>query len=142
MPARRRAGPGSPALRAELDGLAGDMARVDAERAAVARRRSTLDAEPAAVSDDAAPRPAHTRSLPRTGPVPAATAAHRARAEASRREAEAATELADTAAAVNLPADRAGGPGHRPPGPGRPRPRAARRRRTPCWAAPPAPDAR
>lgn len=99
------------ALRAELAAYAEDLARLDVERAAVARRRGTLDAELAGVPDDAALRHAHALA------AAAADAAHRARArrderaddlaEAFRQEAEAATELTDTAAAVNLPTDRA-----------------------------------
>ncbi|MFD4256216.1 TIGR02680 family protein [Streptomyces sp. NPDC058534] len=100
------------ALRDELTELAGDMSRLDAERAVVKRRRGTLDAELAAVPDDAALRHAHALA------AAAADAAHRARARreeraaelaaVARQEAEAATELAETAAAVNLPAGRAG----------------------------------
>ena len=100
------------ALRDELGALADDMTRLDAERAAVDRRRRTLDAELAAVPDDADLRHAHALA------AAAADAAHRARtrrdersaelAAVARQEAEAATELAETAAAVNLPADRAG----------------------------------
>ncbi|MGF0175770.1 TIGR02680 family protein [Streptomyces sp. Marseille-Q5077] len=99
------------ALHDELAAYAEDMARLDAERAAVVRRRTTLDAELTGVPDDAALRHAHALA------AAASDAAHRARArrdehaaalaEASRQEAEAATELADTAAAVNLPTGRA-----------------------------------
>jgi len=97
-------------LRGELDALAGQLNEMEAERATVARRRRTLDAELAAVPDDAALRHAHALA------AAAADAAHRARARqdersaelaaAAGREAEAVTELTDTAAAVNLPADR------------------------------------
>lgn len=97
-------------LRDELDGLAGQLSRMEAERATVARCRRTLDAELAALPDDAALRHAHALA------AAAADAAHRARARQDERsaelaaaagqEAEAATELTDTAAAVNLPADR------------------------------------
>ncbi|MFR0355112.1 TIGR02680 family protein [Streptomyces sediminimaris] len=100
------------ALKGELDDLAGASARLEAEQARVAERRCTLDAELAAVPDDAALRDAHAHA------AAAAEAAHRARArrdecaadltEAARQEAEAAAELAETAAAVGLPADRAG----------------------------------
>ncbi|MFE0412780.1 TIGR02680 family protein [Streptomyces tendae] len=100
------------ALRGELAALGGDMGRREAERATVARRRSTLDAELAGVPDDAGLRHAHALAAAATD------AAHRARArrdesavglaEATRQEAEAATERDDSAAAVNLPADRAG----------------------------------
>ncbi|MDN3260635.1 TIGR02680 family protein [Streptomyces sp. CSDS2] len=99
------------ALRTELAAYAEDMDRLDTERAEVARRRGTLDAELAGVPDDAALRHAHALA------AVAADAAHRARsrrderaaglAEATRREAGATTELTDTAAAVNLPTDRA-----------------------------------
>ncbi|MFF4254970.1 TIGR02680 family protein [Streptomyces sp. NPDC001663] len=99
-------------LHDELDSLAGEVAQLEVERATVARRRRTLDAELAAVPDDAALRHAHALA------AAAADAAHRARARqdersaelaaAARQEAEAATELTDTAAAVHLPADRAG----------------------------------
>ncbi|MCM2578095.1 TIGR02680 family protein, partial [Streptomyces meridianus] len=99
------------ALHGELAAYAEDMARLDAERAAVVRRRGTLDAELAGVPDDDALRRAHALA------AAAADAAHRAGArrderaaelaEASSQEAEAATELTDTAAAVNLPTDRA-----------------------------------
>lgn len=97
-------------LRGELDELACELAQVEAERAAVTRRRRTLDAELAAVPDDAALRHAHALA------AAAADAAHRARirqderaaelAASAGQEAEAATELTDTAAAVNLPTDR------------------------------------
>ncbi|WP_030185372.1 TIGR02680 family protein [Streptomyces sp. NRRL S-813] len=99
------------ALHGELAAYAEDMARLDAERAAVGRRRSTLDAELAGVPDDALLRHAHALA------AAAADAAHRARARrdervaelsgASRQETEASTELTDTAAAVNLPTTRA-----------------------------------
>jgi uncharacterized protein (TIGR02680 family) len=98
------------ALGGELEALARRSDQLEAERATVARHRRTLDAELAAVPDDAGLRHAHALA------AAAADAAHRARARqderaaelttASRQEAEAATELADTAAAVNLPADR------------------------------------
>ncbi|QNP74808.1 TIGR02680 family protein [Streptomyces roseirectus] len=97
-------------LRDELGTLAGQLDAVAAERAEVARRRRTLDAELAAVPDDAALRHAHALASA------AAEAAHRARARQDERaaelaaatglDAEAAVELTDTAAAVNLPADR------------------------------------
>ncbi|MEU9914735.1 TIGR02680 family protein [Streptomyces sp. NPDC051001] len=97
-------------LRGELSELADELAQVEAERSAVTRRRRTLDAELAAVPDDAALRHAHALA------AAAADAAHRARtrqderaadlAAAAGQEAEAATELTDTAAAMNLPADR------------------------------------
>ncbi|MGW3036402.1 TIGR02680 family protein [Streptomyces sp. NPDC001178] len=97
-------------LRDELDALARQSGQLEAERATVARRRRTLDAELAAVPDDAALRHAHALA------AAAADAAHRARARQDERaaelaaaagqEAEATTELTDTAAAVNLPADR------------------------------------
>ncbi|GHJ40671.1 TIGR02680 family protein [Streptomyces sp. TS71-3] len=100
------------ALRSELGDLADETGRLEAERAHVAERRRVVDAELAAVPDDAALRHAHART------AAAADAAHRARqhrderaadlTEAARREAEAATELAETAAAVRLPTDRAG----------------------------------
>ncbi|WP_112471137.1 TIGR02680 family protein, partial [Streptomyces triticisoli] len=100
------------ALRTELDTLAGDMARLAAERTSVDRCRHTLDAELAAVPDDAALRHAHALA------AAAADAAHRARtrrderagelAEATRQEAEADGELTETAAALDLPADQAG----------------------------------
>jgi uncharacterized protein (TIGR02680 family) len=99
-------------LRAELDALAGDMARLAAERTSVERRRHTLDAELAAVPDDAALRHAHALT------AAAADAAHRARtrrdecsaelADAVRQEAEATGELTEAAAALDLPADQAG----------------------------------
>ncbi|MFM9609330.1 TIGR02680 family protein [Streptomyces niveiscabiei] len=99
-------------LREELGVVAGQVEAVEAERAEVARSRRTLDAELAAVPDDAALRHAHALASA------AAEAAHRARArqderagelaEAAGAEAGAATELTDTAAAVNLPADRPG----------------------------------
>lgn len=98
------------ALRDELGALAGQVERLEAERTEVARRRRTLDAELAAVPDDAGLRHAHALA------AAAADAAQRARARqeersadlaaAAAQEAEAATELTDTAAAVNLPADR------------------------------------
>ncbi|MGW7209689.1 TIGR02680 family protein [Streptomyces sp. NPDC054837] len=98
------------ALHGELDDLAGELAQVEADRATVTRRRRTLDAELAAVPDDAALRHAHALA------AAAADAAHRARtrqderaaelAAAAGQEAEAATELNDTATAVNLPTDR------------------------------------
>ncbi|MFB7631119.1 TIGR02680 family protein [Streptomyces sp. NPDC056149] len=98
------------ALRGELAVLKDDMACLEAERISVAHRRRTLDAELAAVPDDAALRHAHALA------ATAADAAHRARtrrderstelAEVTRRQAATDTELADTAAAVNLPADR------------------------------------
>ncbi|MEU8976585.1 TIGR02680 family protein [Streptomyces monashensis] len=100
------------ALRGELEALADGMARLETERAAVARRRRILDAELAAVPDDSALRHAHALA------AAAAEAAQRARsrhdersaelAEATGREVAAATELAEVAAAVNLPVDRAG----------------------------------
>ncbi|MEV6052033.1 TIGR02680 family protein [Streptomyces sp. NPDC052107] len=99
------------ALHGELAAYAEDISRLDAERATVARRRSTLDAELTGVPDDASLRHAHALA------AAASDAAHRARVrcderaaelhEMSRQEAEAATELADTAAAVNLPTGRA-----------------------------------
>ncbi|MDX3387153.1 TIGR02680 family protein [Streptomyces niveiscabiei] len=99
-------------LREELGVVAGQLEAAEAEQAEVARSRRTLDAELAAVPDDAALRDAHALASA------AADAAHRARArqderagelaEAAGAEAEAATELTDTAAAVNLPADRPG----------------------------------
>ncbi|MFF1295284.1 MULTISPECIES: TIGR02680 family protein [unclassified Streptomyces] len=98
------------ALHGELDDLAGELAQVEADRATVTRRRRTLDAELAAVPDDAALRHAHALA------AAAADAAHRARtrqderaaelAAAAGQEAEATTELTDTATAVNLPTDR------------------------------------
>ncbi|MFF4904054.1 TIGR02680 family protein [Streptomyces sp. NPDC001260] len=97
-------------VRGELDALAGQVERLEAEQARVARSRRTLDAELAAVPDEAGLRHAHALA------AAAADAAHRARARqaeysaalvaAAGQEAEAATELTDTAAAVNLPADR------------------------------------
>ncbi|MCC4321488.1 hypothetical protein [Streptomyces malaysiensis] len=97
-------------LHGELDALTDSTARREAERATVAARRRTLDAELAAVPDDAPLRHAHAVA------AAAADAAHRARTrqeeraaeltEAARREAEAATALTETADAVNLPADR------------------------------------
>ncbi|WP_155054132.1 TIGR02680 family protein [Streptomyces blattellae] len=99
-------------LRGELDALGRQLDRWKTDRATVARRRRTLDAELAALPDDAALRQAHALA------AAAADAAHRARARqdersaelaaAAGREAEAATELTDTAAAVNLPAGRPG----------------------------------
>ncbi|NGO48721.1 TIGR02680 family protein [Streptomyces ureilyticus] len=99
-------------LGGELASLDGELARLRDERDQVARRRHTLDAELAAVPDDAALRHAHALA------AAAADAGHRARtrqderseelASAARKEAETATELTDTADAVNLPADRAG----------------------------------
>ncbi|MGW2643506.1 TIGR02680 family protein [Streptomyces sp. NPDC001393] len=99
------------ALHGELAAYTEDLARLDAERATVARRRGTLDAELTGLPDDAALRHAHALA------AAASDTAHRARvrrderaaelAEASRQEAEATTELADTAAAVNLPTGRA-----------------------------------
>ncbi|MBZ3917876.1 TIGR02680 family protein [Streptomyces acidiscabies] len=96
----------------ELGVVAGRLEAVEAERAEVARSRRTLDAELAAVPDDAALRHAHALA------GAAVDAAHRARArqderagelaEAAGVEAEATAELTDTAAAVNLPADRPG----------------------------------
>ncbi|WP_275557504.1 TIGR02680 family protein [Streptomyces sp. 5-6(2022)] len=97
-------------LRGELDALADSTARRETERATVAARRRTLDAELAAVPDDAPLRHAHAVA------AAAADAAHRARTrqeeraaeltEAARREAEAGTALTETADAVNLPAER------------------------------------
>ncbi|WP_405643437.1 TIGR02680 family protein [Streptomyces sp. NBC_00019] len=97
-------------LQGELDDLAGELAQAEADRATVTRRRRTLDAELAAVPDDAALRHAHALA------AAAADAAHRARtrqderaaelAAAAGQEAQATTELTDTATAVNLPTDR------------------------------------
>jgi uncharacterized protein (TIGR02680 family) len=97
-------------LHGELGDLTDELARVEAERTTVTRRRRTLDAELAAVPDDAALRHAHALA------AAAADAAHRARtrqderaaelASAAEQEAEATTELTDTATAVNLPTDR------------------------------------
>ncbi|WP_171162530.1 TIGR02680 family protein [Streptomyces sp. I05A-00742] len=98
------------ALRGELDALADSTARLETERATVTERRRVLDAELAAVPDEATLRHAHAVA------AAAADAAHRARArqeertaeltEAAGRETETATELTETAEAVNLPADR------------------------------------
>ncbi|MFB8183579.1 TIGR02680 family protein [Streptomyces sp. NPDC055966] len=100
------------ALRGELDALADGTARVESERAAVAGRRRSLDAELAAVPDDSALRHAHALAAAAGDAAQRARARHDERsaelAEATRREAEAATELTEVAAAVNLPVDRAG----------------------------------
>ncbi|MFW6695741.1 TIGR02680 family protein [Streptomyces sp. MAR4 CNX-425] len=100
------------ALRGELGELAAAQGEQEAQRDALAARRRTLDAELAAVPDDADLRHAHART------AAAAEAAHRARSrrdedaatarEAARAEEAAATELAETAAAVDLPPDRPG----------------------------------
>ncbi|GAA3377919.1 TIGR02680 family protein [Streptomyces sannanensis] len=100
------------ALRGELVALRAEMNGLEAERESVAGRRRTLDAELAAVPDDAALRHAHALAAAATD------AAHRARtrrdersaelAEATRRTHGIAGELTDAAAGLSLPADRAG----------------------------------
>lgn len=99
-------------LRAELASVEAELAETAAQYDTVSARREMLDAELAAVPDDATLRQAHAL----------ATAAHdtarRARARRDERASEltratgvsdaATTELTSTAAAVGLPADRAG----------------------------------
>ncbi|MCX4531333.1 TIGR02680 family protein [Streptomyces sp. NBC_01669] len=99
-------------VRGELDVLDAELTWTATEHEQVAHRRRTLDAELAAVPDDAPLRHAHLRS------ATAHDDAHRARirrderagqlADAARRAAEAAVEATETAADLGLPADRAG----------------------------------
>ncbi|MCW5252892.1 TIGR02680 family protein [Streptomyces sp. SHP 1-2] len=96
-------------LRAEIDGLTAERERLAEESRAVAGRRSTLDAELAALPGEDDLRRAHARV------AAAAEAVRRARARRDERAAElapaaegadrAAAELTDTAAALDLPAD-------------------------------------
>ncbi|MCZ9345470.1 hypothetical protein NGM37_47800, partial [Streptomyces sp. TRM76130] len=69
------------ALREELAAHADAMARLDAERATVARRREALDAELTGLPDDAALRHAHALA------AAASDAAHRARRRRDERAA-------------------------------------------------------
>lgn len=99
-------------LRGELGELAAAREALQAQWDAVAARRRALDAELAAVPDEADLRHAHAKT------AAAAEAARRARSRrdehagmaraAARAEEAVATELAETAAAVDLPADRPG----------------------------------
>ncbi|MDT0310188.1 TIGR02680 family protein [Streptomyces sp. DSM 44917] len=107
------------ARRARMTALREDIAAAEAERehlaaeqAFIGERRRALDAELAALPDDAGLRHAHALA------AAAADAAHRARsrrderaaelAQAAEKAAEAAAGLAETAADLGLPADREG----------------------------------
>ncbi|WP_425838969.1 TIGR02680 family protein [Streptomyces fractus] len=97
---------------AELEDTSGKLSRVEEAARHVAARRRTLDAELAALPDDAPLRQAYALAAAAAEAAQRAVARHAEQAERLARateEAEAAArELEDTAADVGLPADRAG----------------------------------
>ncbi|TDC05274.1 TIGR02680 family protein, partial [Streptomyces sp. 8K308] len=99
------------ALHTELATLRVESAAVDAEAETVAARRRTLDAELAAVPDDAPLRQAHAHAAAAAETAHRATARRQARAEdlatATAQADQAAGEFTSTAADLGLPADRA-----------------------------------
>ncbi|MFD0033391.1 TIGR02680 family protein [Streptomyces sp. NPDC127172] len=99
------------ALNDELAFLNGELTSILSHREAVTERRHTLDAELAAVPDDAPLRQAHARSVATGEATRRAQERHDERTEdlarATERAEAARTELTGTAAELALPADRA-----------------------------------
>ncbi|MBH1938544.1 TIGR02680 family protein [Streptomyces sp. AV19] len=100
------------ALRAELAAIQDELAATAAEAGAVMTRRRALDAELAAVPDDAPLRQAYARAAAAAGAARRDRARREERAAAlagaTRAAERAAAELGTTAADLGLPADRDG----------------------------------
>ncbi|WP_406102948.1 TIGR02680 family protein [Streptomyces sp. NBC_01003] len=100
------------AVAAELTAIKGKLGELQLGVEAVDGRRRTLDAELAAVPDDAPLRAEHTRVTGAARAMVRASERHQERAEqaaeAAAHAAEARVELTESADAVRLPADRPG----------------------------------